>query len=238
MTLIEPGFRVPVCCADIASDSRSPLKWRLCLKGHLRMRANPPQCADGVEKSEAVRFMLLNVPNSEPLSEQEISPGGSIMLRSSPEKAGDATKPPTSADESDDPSMVRHSAVHLVARDLSLDESCRRSLSDAGVDVVVSVPNSARALELLNTSQLFDAVVIGVGPGDVEAVILAQQVRRHRSQTPTVVMSPIGNLEIPGAVNQGTVANRFGTSRHPNTFRETIRKALGMRRSARLRRPS
>ena len=131
----------------------------------------------------------------------------------------------------------RPSAVLLVARDVSLDESCRRSLSDAGIDVVVSVPNSTRALELLSAKQLFDAVVIGVGPGDVDAVMLAQHMRRHRSDTPTVVVSPMRNLEIPGATTQCAGVQSAHTS-PLDIFRKTIRKAVIIGRSTRLRRAS
>ncbi len=143
-------------------------------------------------------------------------------------------RPVTLAEELEAAPESRPSAVLLVARDLSLDESCRRTLSDAGVDVVVSVQSSKRALEVLGENQLFDAVVIGVGPGDVDAVMLAQHMRRHRSDTPTVVMSPIGNLEIPGAAG----ACRPNDSQLPNVLRKTIRKALTFRRSTRLRHPA
>ncbi len=152
--------------------------------------------------------------------------------------SGGVTNPPTLADELETSSDSRPSAVLLVARDRSLDESCRRSLSDAGIDVVVSVPNSTRAMELLSASQLFDAVVIGVGPGDVEAVMLAQHMRRHRSDTPTVVVSPIVNLQIPGATIRRGASHKPGAAQNSNIFRETLRIAVAIRRSKRLRRSS
>ena len=147
-----------------------------------------------------------------------------------------STNPPGRADDRRTPSDSPHSAVLLVTRDRSLDESCRSSLSEAGIDVVVSVPNSKRAMELLGTNELFDAVVIGVGPGDVEAVMLAQHMRRHRSDTPTVVVSPIRDLRIPGAPTECETARGTDASKQPDIFRRTIRKAVALRRSMRLRR--
>jgi DNA-binding NtrC family response regulator len=129
----------------------------------------------------------------------------------------------------------RPSAVLLVARDRSLDESCRRTLSDAGVQCVVSVPSSSRAIELLGESKLFDAVVIGVGAGDVEAVKLAQHMRRYRSDTPTVVVSPIRNLQIPGAVTQGTARGEQAQGDKTDIFRKIIRKVVRHRQSTRVR---
>ncbi len=148
----------------------------------------------------------------------------------------DATNPPTPVDELDESTTRTPSAVLLVARDLSLDASCRRSLSDAGVDVVVSVSNGTRAMELLSASELFDAVVIGVGPGDVDAANLAQDMRRHRSNTPTVVMSPIRHLDIPGGANQNKPVCGLSASQQSDGFRKTIREAVSIRRFARLRR--
>ena len=150
----------------------------------------------------------------------------------------DETNPPTPADDCDTPSVERPSAVLLVARDRSLDESCRRTLSDVGVEVVVSVPSSQGALELLGTSELFDAVVISVGAGDVEAVKLAQHMRRYRSDTPTVVVSPIGTLRIPGGIGRNNSNRESNRPDNLDFFRATIRKAVAIRRSVRLRRPA
>lgn len=161
------------------------------------------------------------------------------MLRTSfATEPSDVTNPPTPVGEEDESTTKTPSAVLLVARDLSLDETCRRSLSDAGVDVVVSVSNSTRAMELLSANQLFDAVVIGVGPGDVEAVMLAQHLRRHRSGTPTVVMTHMANLDIPGATTQCGVVRNVTPTQQSNFFRKTLRAAVSIRRSTRLRQPS
>jgi hypothetical protein len=135
---------------------------------------------------------------------------------------------PTGADELKASPDPRPSAVLLVARERSLDESCRRTLSDAGVKCVVSVPNSERALEVLGNNKLFDAVVIGVGAGDVEAVKLAQHMRRYRSDTPTVVVSPISNLHIHGAVTQGKPSSSDVHADKSEVFRKLIRRVVGL----------
>ncbi len=118
------------------------------------------------------------------------------------------TTPPSPFDNSDAPVAHYPSAVLLVARDQSLDTMCRRALSDAGIQCVVSTSSSQRAFELLGRNRLFDAVVIGVGAGDVKAAKLAQYMCLHRKDTPTIVMSPIGNLRVAGIVNQNNVNTR------------------------------
>jgi len=183
-----------------------------------------------------VRYHL---SNNECLAEQEPRLGESMMLRSTHiDNTNKVTSSPTYSEDLSDPAETRPSAVLLVARDCGLNDSCRRTLSDAGIDVVVSVSNGSRALELLGENQLFDAVVIGVGPGDVEAVKLAQHIRRHRSDTPTLVMSSIGNLEISGAPIQHETLRNSNEPQQSNIFRRAIRTAVAIRRFARLRRPS
>ncbi len=92
----------------------------------------------------------------------------------------------------------RPSAVLLVARNRDLQDTCRRKLSDAGIEVVFSTQSSEQALELIDHNHLFDAVVIGVDAGDVEAAKLVRHMSRCRADTPTVVMSSISHLRISG----------------------------------------
>lgn len=125
-------------------------------------------------------------------------------------------------------------AVLLVVHDHSLDASCRNTLSNAGFEFVVSVSNNAQALELLGTGNLFDVVVIGIGPGDVDGVTFAQHVRRHRSDTPTVVMSPVRNLRVSGLIQSDDLNQGNRETIDLQVVRETIRKAVGRRHAARV----
>jgi len=129
----------------------------------------------------------------------------------------------------------RPSAVLLVARDRSLDESCRRTLSDAGVQCIVSVPDSDHALRLLDNRRLFDAVVIGVGAGDVEAVKLAGHMQRYRADTPTVVVSPIGALRLPGAIAQSGSPSSRNEAEPSKVFGRLIRRLVSGQQLSRRR---
>jgi hypothetical protein len=150
-------------------------------------------------------------------------------------RSTEETNRPAPAEESGTHADPRPSAVLLVTRDRSLDESCRRTSSDAGVECVVSVSNSNRALELLRESKLFDAIVIGVGAGDVEAVKLAQHMRRYRSDTPTVVVSPIPNLHISGAMVPSASRDDPQADKS-DVLRTVIRGVVGLRNSVQIRR--
>lgn len=92
----------------------------------------------------------------------------------------------------------RPSAVLLVARNVALGDTCRRKLSDAGIDVVLSTKSTDQARELIDQNHLFDAVVISVNAGDVESAMLAQHMRRFHSDTPTLVMTSVPNLRMSG----------------------------------------
>ncbi len=151
--------------------------------------------------------------------------------------SSEVTNPPTPPDDLGPSPATSPSAVLLVARDYSLDESRRSTLSDAGIEVVMSVSNNTRALELLGIGNLFDAVVIGVGPGDEEAIKLAQHIRRHRSDTPTFVVSPVRNLEIPHAISARDAFGGICGTNGTDLVRSTLRDAIAQRRCARLRRP-
>jgi hypothetical protein len=61
-----------------------------------------------------------------------------------------------------------------------------------GVECVIATSSSERARELVEHEGLFDAVVIGVGAGDIRAAELAQYMGRQ-SHTPTVVVSEVSN---------------------------------------------
>jgi DNA-binding response OmpR family regulator len=118
----------------------------------------------------------------------------------------------------------RTSMVLLIARDPELEDTCRESLSEAGVTSIMSTRDPEEAAVLLSNRQLFDAVVIGVNRGDVEGRKLAQRMRRSHSDTPVVVLSPIANPRIRGFERFRTVATEL---------RETIFRTVARRRSAR-----
>jgi hypothetical protein len=117
---------------------------------------------------------------------------------------------PEREDDSDQSAQERPSAVLLVARNQALHDSCRRKLSDAGIDVVLSTPSSDKARELIDNNHIFDAVVIGIDAGDVEGAMLARHMTNFRRDTPTVVMSPIPNLRIAG-VGETSQLESLGT---------------------------
>jgi CheY-like chemotaxis protein len=108
--------------------------------------------------------------------------------------ANAVTCPPAGRHELCGPPTASSAAVLVVAGDHSLQDSCRRTLSAAGVGVVVAVSKNPPALELLSSGKLFDAVVISMGEKDADAMDLLRQVHRRSPTTPTIVLSPRSSL--------------------------------------------
>lgn len=115
--------------------------------------------------------------------------------------------------------------ILLVARDGELAEACRRELSNAGNAFVVSVSNCDRALELLGSHKLFDAVVIGIGAGDVDAVRLAQHMQHHGLGVPTVVVTSIPHFQLPRSSAYRTLPSSAVRSGGLHSLGWTIREA-------------
>lgn len=101
----------------------------------------------------------------------------------------DPTCPPARCEASAPPTASR-SAVLLVGCDPLTDESCRQSLSAAGIDAVISTGKGSLALVLLRANSLFDAVVVGTALSHSETRNLALHIGHRQPSKPTFFVKP------------------------------------------------
>lgn len=149
-----------------------------------------------------------------------------------PSNAVDLTHPPPQSGKFAVQPLRDPTAILLVARDHSLHDACRRALSDAGFTFIFSVSNCDRAHELIG-SKLFDAVVIGIGAGDVRAVSLAQYMQQRRPDLPTFVVSSLRRLPIEGTAVETASVERANANL--NSLGRTMREVVSARHSGQAR---
>ncbi len=139
-------------------------------------------------------------------------------------RAIDPTCPPARC-ELNLPPAVKRTAVLLVGCDPLTDASCRRSLSFAGIDAVVSARDGSLAVELLRAYALFDAVVVASSLSDSDARILA---RHGELQKPTFFVKPLQEPQV-AAADDDTQELAAESLRSPRILGKKVSAALARR---------
>lgn len=98
------------------------------------------------------------------------------------------TQPPAGVDGLARPK--RPLSVLLLASDHETETSCRRQLTQAGVQCVVSTANVEHAFALLGHERLFDALVIGANPQEAGRAKILECLRQRPLNIPAMLVAP------------------------------------------------